>query len=76
MVGSCLGVAYPRKTLMGGHAEHIMDNGVGIGIGKKYMYPDRDVDNHHNIPREYYNQRGSDSNGAGGGGGSGDNGDK
>ncbi|CAN4121528.1 unnamed protein product [Withania somnifera] len=60
MLCSCLGVAYPRKALMG-HEEHIMYTGVGYGIGRKYMYPDRDVDNHHNIPREYYNQRGDNS---------------
>lgn len=81
MVFSCLGVAYPRKALMGGgggHEEQIMDNGVEIGVGKRYMYPDRDVDNHHNIPREYYNQRGDSSTGGGatdsGGGDNGDNG--
>lgn len=73
----CLGEAsYPRKALMGrrGHEEHIMDNGVGFGVGRKYMYPDRDVDNHHNIPREYYNQRGDGAT-TGAGAGSGDNSD-
>ncbi|KAK6779550.1 hypothetical protein RDI58_021734 [Solanum bulbocastanum] len=81
MFCSCLGEAYPRKALMGGrgHEEHIMDNGLGFGVGKKYMYPDRDVDNHHNIPREYYSQRGDNSSSGattgGGGGGAGDNSD-
>ncbi|KAM3217564.1 hypothetical protein P3L10_027007 [Capsicum annuum] len=75
MVFSCLGVAYPRKALMGGHHEHIMDNGMGFGVGKRYMYPDRNVDNHHNIPRENYNWRGDSSvSGGGGGGDGGDNG--
>ncbi|TMW96050.1 hypothetical protein EJD97_008002 [Solanum chilense] len=71
MFCSCLGDAYPRKALIGGEKleEHVMGYGVGFGARKKYIYPDRDVDNHHNIPREYFGQRGdnssSDSGGAG-----------
>ncbi|MCD7455974.1 hypothetical protein HAX54_030307 [Datura stramonium] len=60
---------------MGGGGGQIMDNGVEIGVGKRYMYPDRDVDNHHNIPREYYNQRGDSPTGGAATGGSDDNGD-
>lgn len=58
MVSCCFGVAASaRKTLIGGHEERITDNGVK----KKYIFPDREIDNHHNIPREYYNQRGNNS---------------
>ncbi|OIT01329.1 hypothetical protein A4A49_02782 [Nicotiana attenuata] len=74
MVSSCFGVASPRKTLIGGREERITDNGVGIGVKKEYTFPNREIDNHHNIPREYYSQRGNNSTGGAAGGG--DNGDK
>lgn len=63
MVSSCSGLASPRKALIGrgGYEEHLMNNGVGIGVKKEYTFPNREIDNHHNIPREYYNQRGNNS---------------
>ena len=71
LTSSCLAV--PMRGLSGGTFRQ--EQGFHVGKGKavtvaesKAEYSDSNVENHHNIPRQYYNDHGSDSQGGNGNG--------
>ncbi|CAA2989604.1 Hypothetical predicted protein [Olea europaea subsp. europaea] len=65
MVCSCMAAAAPRRALVSStkihNAEQHVEELQGIAVGRLSS------DNHHNIPRQYYGQWGSSSNGGDGG---------
>jgi hypothetical protein len=74
MVGSCM--AAPRREMIGGiygqeQRQHVGRGKIIEGRTSKVHYPDRNIDNHHSIPRQNYNDWGAGSSGSS----QGDNGD-
>ncbi|KAI3473274.1 hypothetical protein Pfo_030566 [Paulownia fortunei] len=67
MTSLCL--AAPRRALVSSGRNNVGEEGVAENTNKEKIsragHPDGAIDNHHNIPRQYYNQWGSSSNGGG-----------
>lgn len=73
VTSSCLAV--PMRGMSGGTFRQEQGFHVGKGKGKavaesKAEYTDSNIENHHNIPRQYYNDQGGASQGGNGNGGS------
>ncbi|KAE8099610.1 hypothetical protein FH972_017579 [Carpinus fangiana] len=73
VTSSCLAV--PMRGLSGGTFRQEQGFHVGKGKGEavvavesKAEYSDSNIENHHNIPRQYYNDHGGDSQGGNGNG--------
>ncbi|KAI3472068.1 hypothetical protein Pfo_028756, partial [Paulownia fortunei] len=62
-------LAAPRRALVSSGRNNVGEEGVAENTNKEKIsragHPDGAIDNHHNIPRQYYNQWGSSSNGGG-----------
>ncbi|KAJ6993366.1 hypothetical protein D5086_012859 [Populus alba] len=74
MVGSC--TAAPRREMIGGvygqeQRQHVGKGKKIEGRTSKVHNPDRNIDNHHSIPRQNYDDWGAGSSGSS----QGDNGD-
>ncbi|KAL3825899.1 hypothetical protein ACJIZ3_021928 [Penstemon smallii] len=61
MISQCLGA--PRKALVGGGGQAAVavaaDNTNKERLNRAVDHPEGTIDNHHNIPRQYYNQWGN-----------------
>ncbi|CAI9778985.1 unnamed protein product [Fraxinus pennsylvanica] len=80
MVSSCMVAAAPRRALVSSTKIHNMEQqnvdelqGIAVeklsrgGAAAGHRDATGSIDNHHNIPRQYYGQWGSSSNGGDGG---------